>query len=493
MNAHPATVRATKEGIVVGFGDLSRSSPFRTMGDAAGFLALGIWRNRDNYDPDREIDAGPFDWAAFDALVDAECDALRANNGWRLHATAGDYTVWALPGIEAGSPEASDLAFQVTKGEVPSSDGGFRRLDPLLRIKGIDPRDMSVATGEGRDVRAEAGLAGERRVWRGYVRDGSGWTMATDDDGHPRPTRTRTRPGPARWPASNGPVRNLADPGSEPVAGADGMHWILTRPRDARMAELHDLIERTGTPHTVVAGGPVVGSIVPDVSPDGPVICLGSHGLARVAAAKGWAPGAVDVSWFGHRQAVDAWGDRMLNADARFCPFARLADVAAGMGLRRAFVRPEFDDKSFDACVLDVDDLRGWGDTLASPPPADAPSMVSGPKEVLAEWRTWIVDGTVATGSLYRRGGKAIFDGSDLPAGMGAFAADAARDLAEALGGDCPPAYVLDVALVADGYRIVEVNGIAGARLYDCDVNRLFGALDDLGRTFSPASGHPAP
>lgn len=269
------------------------------------------------------------------------------------------------------------------------------------------------------------------------------------------------------------------------------MHWIVTRARDARMTELLALLGRTGTPHTLVSGGPVVGTIIPDVSPEGPVFCLGSHGLARVAAAKGWVPGAVDVSWFGHRQAVDAWGERMLNADARFCPFEGLADAAAGMGLRRAFVRPEFDDKAFEACVLDVDDLRGWGGTLHSPPPADAPSMVARPKDVLAEWRTWIVDGAVATGSLYRRGGKALFNGRDLPDGMTAFSAAAARDLAVALGDECPVAYVLDVALVSDGYRIVEVNGIAGARLYDCDVHRLFGALEDLGRSCEPSTPSP--
>jgi len=259
------------------------------------------------------------------------------------------------------------------------------------------------------------------------------------------------------------------------------MHWILTRPRDTRGAELVELLERTGTPHDVVAGGASFGTIVPDVSPEGPVLCLGSYALRHVAVAKGWSPGVIDVGWLGYRESIEAWGDAMLNADARFCRLDALAETASTLGSSRVFVRPAYDSKVFEALVLDVGDVAGWAGTLSPPPAPETFAMACRPKEVLAEWRTWIVDGRVATASLYRRGGKALFDGRDLPGGMLAFAGDAAAILAGRLGADAPAAYVLDVALVAEGYRIVEVNGISGARFYDCDVNLLFGALDGLG------------
>lgn len=153
------------------------------------------------------------------------------------------------------------------------------------------------------------------------------------------------------------------------------MHWIVTKPRDRKGAELHELLVRTGTPHTVVSGGPEPGTIMPDISPDGPVLCLGSHGLARVAAAKGWSPGAIDIGWLGYRECIEVWGSDMLNADALFVPFDRLGEAAASLGNGRAFVRPAYDSKAFDAAVLDADDIAGWQGALSPRPPGDTPSM----------------------------------------------------------------------------------------------------------------------
>jgi hypothetical protein len=267
------------------------------------------------------------------------------------------------------------------------------------------------------------------------------------------------------------------------------MHWIVTRPRDAKWVELHELLVRTGTPHTVVSGGEGFGSIVPDVSPEGAVLCLGSHALGHVARAKGWRPGIVDIGWLGYRECLDAWGPAMLNADAVFCRFDGIERAAASLRDTRAFLRPAYDSKAFEAGVVDVDDVAGWKGTLTPLPADDAPCMACIPKAIHAEWRTWIVSGEVATASLYRRGGKALFDGRDVPEEVTAFAATSAFRLSEHFGENAPSAYVLDVALTEGGCRIVEVNGIAGARLYDCDIGRLFGALSGLEPSDAPSPG----
>ncbi len=259
------------------------------------------------------------------------------------------------------------------------------------------------------------------------------------------------------------------------------MHWILTTPRDARGRELLDLLVRTGTPHDVVIGGGTFGSIVPDVSPEGPVICFGSHALRHVADARGWSPGVVDVGWLDHARCVKVWGAAMLNADALLGTLGEVPALAAEVGRPEVFVRPARDDKAFEATRLAVGDVEDWVEGLvASGVAVGTGAIACRAKAVLAEWRTWVVEGRVVTSSLYRRGGRAIFDGDDAPSEMTGFALERAAEMTGALGDGAPAAYVLDVCLSEEGMRIVEVNGMAGARLYGCDVSRLFGALDGL-------------
>lgn len=258
------------------------------------------------------------------------------------------------------------------------------------------------------------------------------------------------------------------------------MHWIVAQPKDERTREVLDLLIRTGTPHDVVTGGSNGDSIEPDVSPEGPVICFGSYALRHAARAKGWTPGVIDLDWLGYRKSIEIWGASMLNSDAIFCDGEHVGELASMFGASRIFVRPAFDTKAFDATVVDVDDAGDWANLNGVSGIAQV--MLSRPKEIMAEWRTWIVEGKVATASLYRRGGRALFDGRDLPDDMMAFAGENARIMGAKLGDEAPVAYALDIALTARGYRIVEANCIAGARLYDCNVGRLFEALTDLGQ-----------
>ncbi len=195
MSLNLASVFVREEGILVSTGGFtSVTKGFTDAGEAALYLALDIWREREFW-PSRNSFDPPFDWQAFDALVEAECDVLQATNGWRQHATAGDYTIWALAGMEFGSSEVTDLAFQATKGEVPSSDGGYRRLESLLRAKNVFPHEVTPVKADARDVRAVA-VGGGGDAWHGFHREGAAWVQAQDADGraavYPDPESART-------------------------------------------------------------------------------------------------------------------------------------------------------------------------------------------------------------------------------------------------------------------------------------------------------------
>ena len=82
------------------------------------------------------------------------------------------------------SSEVADVAFQATKGEVPSSDGGYRKMEPLLQAKNLYPHDVVQAEGDAKEVRAV--LSGKAEPeWHGLIRNGDRWVPACDEAGEP--------------------------------------------------------------------------------------------------------------------------------------------------------------------------------------------------------------------------------------------------------------------------------------------------------------------
>lgn len=62
-----------------------------------------------------------------------------ATSNWRVHGAIGDYTVWH-----------DGKVFQMTDGEEPANESGYKDLEALLRLKNQDPRDFfPVTTGYG--------------------------------------------------------------------------------------------------------------------------------------------------------------------------------------------------------------------------------------------------------------------------------------------------------------------------------------------------------
>ncbi|MGA4850126.1 ATP-grasp domain-containing protein [Streptomyces sp. G5(2025)] len=136
---------------------------------------------------------------------------------------------------------------------------------------------------------------------------------------------------------------------------------------------------------------------------------------------------------------------------------------------RPAFVKPP-SDKTLPAAV--------YADGSRLPPPDaaaritdDAPVLVSEVVEFAAEYRCFVRDGHVVTGSRYAVRG--LLDPGPLTAGARAFAG---RVLARCAGtGPCMPgAVVLDVGSLADGrWAVVEANMAWYAHCYAADPERV--------------------
>ena len=103
------------------------------------------------------------------------------------------------------------------------------------------------------------------------------------------------------------------------------VHWVLQRGvlRENNLNKLIAALERRGSPFDVITVD-TTGQLVPEVSPDGPVMVSGATRMATIAAARGWSPG----SFLNENFRFDLWlaelGSDLLNSDATVC---RLGEV----------------------------------------------------------------------------------------------------------------------------------------------------------------------
>ena len=257
-------------------------------------------------------------------------------------------------------------------------------------------------------------------------------------------------------------------------------HWILQNNLYAEQgfAALTSALDRFDLSYSTHRCVPFVGNLEPDASPPpGPVIVMGSYTLADHAKARGWTPGA----WLDNldfQTHVGAWGERMLNAEAKVC---RLKDVAPPDDVP-FFIRPVHDTKSFTGQVMCRSELDAWQQRVANADSAtlnlDTAVIVSSTKQIYSETRTWIVAGRVVTASGYKIGDiKRQSPPHEVDARITAFA-QACADLWRP-----NDAFVLDVADTPEGLRIIEINNLNSAGFYKADMQKLVFALSELVET----------
>lgn len=141
------------------------------------------------------------------------------------------------------------------------------------------------------------------------------------------------------------------------------------------------------------------------------------------------------------------------------------SDVAALLNEGPAMhVRPEREDKAFTAAVFDA---SSWAELVCRRELASTlPCWVSPPVNIDAEWRCWVIGSEVVEISQYRRDGEH----HRVPAATPELVA-VAQALADAY---CPaPCVVMDMALTADGYQVLEYNPIHCSGWYAARTDRV--------------------
>jgi len=271
--------------------------------------------------------------------------------------------------------------------------------------------------------------------------------------------------------------------------------------------QLIDALDENGCQYTVVKvlpharrGDVIEHNFGPDVklahemelAPDEVVMVWGATTLGHIAVEKGWKPGRFQNEKFDMRYLNKRFGHHMLNADAKFCTFGEL-DFEG-----EKFIRPVHDSKSFSGDVVSGDRLAEWKKKVEGVSDGyatlrlDTPVMYADPKDIQLEARFFIVDGTVVSGSSYRSLGRQIMyqrvDGNNpMFHPMVEFVKDmlsvdfTESDSYEATYAEpIDKAFVMDIGLLGEEYKVVEINTINSAGFYGTDMGAVVRALENM-------------
>ncbi len=253
------------------------------------------------------------------------------------------------------------------------------------------------------------------------------------------------------------------------------MHWILQKnlisPIDLARFEL--ALQERNTPYSLVTLIPFFHELIAEPQvPAGPVFVYGSTGLCNVARARGWTPGYFDEN-LDYELMLTKFGPRTLNA-ATVC--AAFGDLMRTWD--RFFIRPTLDSKSFAGAVMTWEQLETFRDGVAKVSADQDVTLRLSDRVVMAplldiweEYRFFVVDGEVVTGSRYKAGIQ-ISTSDSLPSSVAQFAQ-------ECINHWCPnKAFTLDIAVTAKGAKVIELNSANSAGVYACDVGKFVDAVN---------------
>jgi hypothetical protein len=283
------------------------------------------------------------------------------------------------------------------------------------------------------------------------------------------------------------------------------MHYIIQENvfREQHYDMLREAIERLGLSYTIVRIFPFVEKIVnledipssmPDLSPmealsgaynvdDLPdydperddVFVFGAIKLARIVKKKGWYPGSMMNENHDYMVYKEHYRENLLNWDSQIFKTSDKFDWQPG---ERKFIRPTQDTKSFTGTVFTESEwdefienqLYNYKSEIFN---EETLIQVSTVKDIYKEIRFWVVDGKIITGSQYRLGNQTIYDDQ-----YEEEAVEFAQSMIDRF--QLARAFVIDVCLTDNGWKIVECGCINCAGFYKANLQRVIMSLEDL-------------
>ncbi len=256
------------------------------------------------------------------------------------------------------------------------------------------------------------------------------------------------------------------------------MHWIVQDNlfSEAGYRGLMEQLQRHQIEHTIVKVVPFSHELIPEVNPTGLVYACGSTTLSKVAHERGWTPGSFINENFHYNRWLENFGDYLLNPS---CVVGKFGEVRTPPNCEAFFIRPCEDTKTFSGMVINREDFEIWRFKVLdlketyTTLDADTEIIVAPLKEILREYRFFVVDGKVVTGSLYKMGSRVVSN-KDVELEVELFAQRMVDRWQPAR------AFVLDIALTPEGFRVIEINNINSAGFYACDISKIVQAVETM-------------
>lgn len=211
---------------------------------------------------------------------------------------------------------------------------------------------------------------------------------------------------------------------------------------------------------------------LPDVPNDKPAIFYGAtRWINNIYLNNKWRPGvffnpdSILPKW------VAAYGHNALNYGAKITTLDRLkAEIDDGQYWedRTFFLRPISDQKEFAGQVISAVGIWDWMNRVQTDVPdfGKTKIAVAEPVGIEREWRTFIVNGRVSSGSQYRRYGNSDVK-CKLPKEVIDFAEARAKEYSPS------PVFVMDIGRSNDNLYVIEIGCFNSAGFYASSVDTI--------------------
>lgn len=224
-------------------------------------------------------------------------------------------------------------------------------------------------------------------------------------------------------------------------------------------------------------------AIEPHIDTNQKIVICGAITLGKIAIQRGWTPGTFLNENFDFNKWCEGFGkENLLNGDSVVC---KLKD--AGCFDDAVFSRPTKDTKAFTGTVMSRDEFYRWKENILNlkiedseytPLHGDTEITISSVKNINAEYRIFIVDGKIVTGSVYKQGTMGISYINTLNTVF--TPDDEVMNFTQQMIDKWQPAdcFVVDIAKTDEGPKVIEINNLNSAGFYSCDVFKIIDAVE---------------
>jgi len=198
---------------------------------------------------------------------------------------------------------------------------------------------------------------------------------------------------------------------------------------------------------------------------------FGAVKAAHVAAKYNWTPGSFYNDNHDLEVQLQKYGrENMLNGDGIIMNIYDPLPEDYVM----FFARPTTDTKEFSGQVFMNYSWNEWVESTKEIISTDTRVLVAPLKDTQQEVRCWVVDGKVVSTSRYKLGSRVCYENYDHEQGF--------TDFAQKMVDIYQPAkaFVIDICLYNDEYKIVEINCINCSGFYHVNMQKLVSSLEEM-------------